>query len=368
MNGIPKVDVEEYEIPQAEEDVIQDESGGALKIGIIGGGQCGGRVVEAFYALGYKKAIVCNTTSQDKHSIPDFIELVIPGSPGGAGKNMKVAKQALNDHQDEVYNRMSEVFGKVDHIFVCAGLGGGTGGGIVSGLLELGKKYMAYIGWEDAAQRVGAIVTLPTVGEASSPLVSVNAYNSGTSLSAMADKGEISPVIVVDNDKIKKLYKGLTVAKFYPTINNTIAQLFHVFNWISKTGSDYITFDSTDFMSVLKCGGHLIMGVTVVTDYKVKTGISAALRSNLTKTLLASDFDLSTAKVAAVVIVAGKSIMEEVPGLMDNIEYGFDTIANLTGNATVHRGIYADEGRDNVCVYTMISGLTAPEKRYTILG
>ena len=362
--GMPKVDVEEFKIPQDAEDEIKDESEGALKVGIMGGGQCGGRIVESFYALGYKKALVYNTTAQDSCSIPNFLDLKIEGQPGGAGKNMKVAEQALRDHEDEVYNEMTRIFGQVDHILVCAGLGGGTGGGTIRGVLELGKRYMKYIGWEDPEKRVGAVVTLPTAGEANSPIVSANAYDMGTALSEMADKEEISPLIVVDNDKVKKLYAGLTIAKFFPTINNTIAQLFHVFNWISQGESQFVTFDSTDFMTVLKCGGHLIMGVTVVEDYKAKTGISSALRSNLTKTLLATDFDLKTAKVAAVVTVVGKKITEEVEGLMDNIEYGFDTIANFTGKAIVHRGIYADEERDNVCVYTMISGLSAPTKRY----
>jgi len=50
---------------------------------------------------------------------------------------------------------------------------------------------------------------------------------------------------------------------------------------------------------------------------------------------------------------------------MDNINYGFDTIAAFTGNAKVHRGIYSDESRNGrINVYTMISGLEVPTARY----
>jgi cell division GTPase FtsZ len=223
---------------------------------------------------------------------------------------------------------------------------------------------MKYVGYSDPEKRVGAIVTLPTVGESASPLVSANAYKRGIELSELADSKQISPLIVIDNDRIRSLYKGLTVGSFYPTINNTIAQMFHVFNTIATQPSEYITFDATDFISVLQCGGHLIMGVTTIANFQERTGISTALKNNLTRTLLASDFDLSTAKVAAVIVVAGREIINTVNGLMDNIDYGFDTIAQITGNATIHRGIYADDASNKVRVFTMISGLAAPMKRY----
>lgn len=364
---ITTVDIEQYEVPVEEQPEVVDESNGALKIGIIGAGQCGGKIAEAFYRLGYKKVITINTTDQDTNDIPTKLVFRIANKPGGAGKNMDEAEHAFISNKDELYNVFTHIIGKVDHMIVCAGLGGGSGGGSITAVLDLAKKYMRYIGYDDVNSRVGAIVTLPTVGEASSPIIATNAFKKGQELSKLADAHQISPLIVIDNDKIKNLYKGLTVAQFYPTINNTIAQMFNVFNQIAKSSSEFVTFDATDYITVLQCGGHMTMGVTVVTDFQDKTGISTALKANLAKTLLASDFDLSTAKTAAVIVVASRVAINTIPGLMDNIEYGFDTISSLTGNATVHRGIYADDKNDKIRVYTMISGLTKPEKRYTRL-
>ena len=48
---------------------------------------------------------------------------------------------------------------------------------------------------------------------------------------------------------------------------------------------------------------------------------------------------------------------------MDNIEYGFDTLAALTGGAIVHRGIYEDPERDKLVAYTIVGGLKSPKKR-----
>lgn len=361
---INSVSIEQFDIPEEEVLGVEDSNGGSLKIGLIGAGQCGGKIAESFFKLGYTKCISTNTTTQDFNTIPTKLIFNIANKPGGAGKNMDEAGSLFINYRDELYNKMTTVFGKVDHIFVCAGLGGGSGGGTVVQTLELAKKYMKYIGYDEPSKHVGAIVTLPTMGESASPLVSSNAFNKGSELSKMADDKEISPLIVIDNDKIKNLYKGLTIANFYPTINDTVAQLFDVFNQISSMSSEYTTFDAMDFQSVLQCGGHMIMGVTVVKDLNEKTSISKALKTNLIKTLFASDFDLTTTKTASVIAVVGKTLVEDSVGLMENIEYGFDTVASLTGNATIHRGVYADDENENVRVYTALSGLSEPEKRY----
>ena len=48
---------------------------------------------------------------------------------------------------------------------------------------------------------------------------------------------------------------------------------------------------------------------------------------------------------------------------MDSIEFGFDTLAALTGGAIIHRGIYEDDKRDKLVTYTLVSGLNRPSKR-----
>lgn len=360
-------DLEEFEIPEDEEVVIEDESGGSLKFAFIGLGQCGGRIAEAFYNLGYKKNFIINTAKQDleKNTVPNKMLIQLEGMPGGAGKDMMLAKKTMESQKESIYNKMSDLFGIVDHVFICAGLGGGTGGGSIEPLIEITKRYMKYIDVPNADRKVGAIVTLPTQGEASSPLVAGNAYEKGNQLSDLADMEHITPLIIVDNDKVKNLYKKLTVSKFFPTINNSVAQLLHVFNTIALEPSEYISFDSTDFQSILETGGHMIMGVATVRSFESKTSISEALKKNLSKTLLASNFDLERAKAVACIVIGGKDIFESIEGLMNDIELGFDTLSNFTGNAKVHRGIYSDEDRNGrLNVYTLISGLEKPSVRY----
>lgn len=205
-------------------------------------------------------------------------------------------------------------------------------------------------------------MTLPTVGEASSPLVAENAYNSASELSKMAAEGKISPLIIVDNDKINKMYPGMTVKSFWPSINNTVATLFDIFNRLSALSSQYTSFDPVDYHSILESGGCAIMGLTKVSEFGDKFALSEAVKKNLEKTLLAGGFDLTTAKLAGCVVVGGKKLMADVPGLQDNIDYAFDVLSEITGQASIHRGIYEDN-RNSLRVYTIIGGLGSPTAR-----
>ena len=104
------------------------------------------------------------------------------------------------------------------------------------------------------------------------------------------------------------------------------------------------------------------MGLTKVKEIKDTYSISRAVKNNLEKTLLAGGFDLSSAKVAGCIVVGGKRLMANVSGLQDRINYAFDVLSEITGQATIHRGVYEDD-RDSLRVYTIIGGLELPAKR-----
>ena len=256
----------------------------------------------------------------------------------GAGKNQEKGRQAYESREQEIFNKMREVFGEnIDRILVCVGVAGGTGGGSVHTLVNIAKRYFTYVGKDNANERVGVIASLPTTGESASPTVAHNAYSRMSELCASAANGDFAPLVIVDNDKIKRLYPQLTVKQFWPTLNNTVAGLFHVFNVLSTKNSNYTAFDPADYDTVMKTRGCMIFGVTSVKNIENETSISDALKQNLEKTLLADGFDLTTAEGAASIVVGGTKLYEEVPGLMDSIEYGFDTLATITGGRLYYR-------------------------------
>jgi cell division GTPase FtsZ len=219
---VPTLDLERYE-PRVQEEVgVQDESKGSTRYAWIGAGQCGGRLVKSFYDLGHKKVLAVNLTHHDLDllNIPQSQKFLMDTGEQGAGKDMEKGARAVQQNQQGILHLARQTFGtQVDHIMVCFGAGGGTGGGSVMGLIEVARRYARYIGLTNPNRKVGAVMTLPTVGEASSPLVAENAHKVATTLSQMAAAGEISPLIMVDNDKIKRMYPGMTVKAFWPSIS-----------------------------------------------------------------------------------------------------------------------------------------------------
>ncbi len=362
-----------FEIPElpltadaiSDHEELHDESGGCRTYAFIGSGQGGGRLAESFYKLGYKKTIVCNTAPQDMKSLtllPEDQKILLDAGAAGAGKDMRVGEEAMLKGQHRLYESMLRKFGKCDHILICVGAGGGSGGGSSLVLLETATKYMKYIGHDDAERRVGFIVTLPTNGECASPGVGTNSKYLIEELAKYAAGGQLSPLVVVDNDKIKRLFPDLTVKEFWGKVNDTVAGLFHIFNILPTKETNYTVFDAADYASLMQAGGFMIMGSTTVKECKPADAIANAIRTNLERTLLASGFNLRSATHASAVVVGGSTIFDSVPGLMMSIEGGFDALAVLTEHALVHRGVYED-AKDRLTVYTLVGGLKAPTER-----
>ncbi|HOQ04527.1 MAG TPA: hypothetical protein PKY88_04880 [Anaerohalosphaeraceae bacterium] len=362
---IPVLDLERYEVKTVCETGVKDNFVGSTRFAWIGSGQCGGRLVKAFYDLGYKKAIAVNTTYHDLDllGLPPSQKFLMDIGEKGAGKDMGRGQQAAAQWRQDILHLTRKTFGtEVDHVMVCFGAGGGTGGGSAAELVSIAKDYVYSIGKTEPNKHVGVIMTLPTNGEANSPQVAENAYQVATELGKMASKGLISPLIIIDNEKISRMYPGKTVREFWPSVNNTVAGMFDIFNRLSSLSSPYTTLDPVDYQSILKAGGCAIMGLTRVEKYKDRFALSSAVKQNLEKTLLSNGFDLSTAKVAGCIVVGGKRMMANTPNLQDNINFAFDVLADLTGKATIHRGIYED-GREALRVYTIIGGLDFPTQR-----
>jgi|WetSurSiteA1Bulk_404760.scaffolds.fasta_scaffold00048_42 cell division GTPase FtsZ len=373
--NIPKLSLEDYEVPVDNDLGIKNEVDGAVEYAFVGLGECGGRQVQELYKIGYKKSICINTSSQDLIycDIPENQKFLCDIGAGGAGKDQSRGESAVVKYSQEIYDLMKRTFGNnPTNIILVAGASGGSGGGGLIPMIMIAKKYLRYLGHvTDLEKRVGVMLTLPTDGESTSLKVATNAFELSEKVSSLAEEGHITPLMIIDNDKIKRLYKGLPVARFWPTVNQSVAGLFDIFNRLAVQYSQYSNFDPTDYRTVIEAGGHCIMGVTTVRDITSgsvdETKISTAIRTNLEKTLLADGFQLTSATVAASIVVGGVKMFETVNGLYDAIEYSFDTLASMTDQATIHRGIYQDNS-DVLKVYTIIGGLKRPKERYARLA
>jgi len=337
---------------------IKDDFEAGFKFAFIGAGQGGGRIAQTFYKLGYRRVCAVNTAEQDLATLglPANLKMCL-GKTGGAGKNPAVAKAAFKDSKEDVLDFMRRSFGPtLDRIFVCAGAGGGTGAGTAVQLVDTAVELQKAL--RCPSEKVGVVVALPKLAEGKR--VAANAYNTLNDLLFLVEKGIVSPLIVVDNEKIGTLYPTLAVDPFWDTANMSVCSLFHLFNTVCLKHSHYTSFDKADLLTVLD-SGLITFGANPVDKFTDETDISFAVRNNLRKNILTGGIDLTTGTIAASVVIGGVEIMNALPQAY--IEHAFDQLNRMLkpGN-TVHRGIYRGN-KPSLVVYTIIGGLAKPDEK-----
>tara|TARA_R110002020_G_scaffold19821_6_gene68036 strand:+ start:17767 stop:19032 length:1266 start_codon:yes stop_codon:yes gene_type:complete len=357
------IDLPDIPLPDDDpiEDAVKDEfDDAAFNFAIVGVGQGGSRLAESFWNLGYRRVGVINTAQQDLSliKIPEENKLLI--GDGGAGKNPDAADEVFRTRYEDILDFLKKTFGTgYERVLVCAGAGGGTGAGGVARVLEISHDLNQSLGKEtkDTDAKVGCILALPTRGEGVK--VQDNSKKTVSKVLDLQKAGVVSPLVILDNEKIKQLYPKLSVNQFWSTANNSICSIFHLFNKISAKESAYTTFDKADLDTIFS-SGIIMFGATPIKDIS-DTGISYAVRDNLRKNILAG-VDAATGNVAACVIIGDKESLDNIP--QSSLEHGFEQLSRMMGsNSTVHRGIYAG-AKKGLAVYTAIGGLQAPDNLF----
>jgi len=341
---------------------LKDECNAAFTLGIIGVGQAGSRLAESFSKSGYCRVIAINTAPQDLSSIDISEEnklLISKGVSRGAGKSPSVGKSSVNTYKDQIFDLMIEKFGKdVDLILICLGAGGGTGSGGGPECISIAREYFDTIRKEP---RVGVLASMPKTGE--STVVNKNAFITLESLIQKAESKEISPLILIDNAKIGKLFPSLSSIGFWEVANSMIVSLFHLFNDIAARDDGVVSwaFDRADLDTVLR-SGIITFGATRIPKYEKATDVAQYVRDNLQKNALVGDLDLSSAKSAACIFIGNDKILGSLPE--EYLEYGFEQVKRMLNpeGSVVHRGVYKSTSKD-LRVYTLIGGLSKPDLR-----
>lgn len=361
-NQAPDVDLElpDIPIPTAPEPsvtkIVEDKFEGAFKFSFIGAGQGGSRIAETFHKFGYGRVCAINTAQQDLNTVDIPNKLCI--GEGGAGKDMHLASGLFSEHKEDVFDFIGDSIGEEsDRIFVCAGAGGGSGAGTVAPLVHTVREYQDMIKCSDH-DKVGVILALPKISEGNK--VNANAYHVLTEVLRMVQEGQVSPLILVDNERISKLYPKLPVGPFWETTNKSVAGLFHLFNMTSAKDSSYSSFDPNDYKQILN-SGIILFGASPVADWKSSSSISKTVRDNLKSTLLCGGIDVSSGSCAGVIAIGGVNILNQIP--QENLDKAFDQFSRIlkSGN-TVHRGIYSGN-KDNLIVYSAVGGLGIPHEK-----
>ena len=156
----------------------------------------------------------------------------------------------------------------------------------------------------------------------------------------------------------------LSVNKFWQAANSNICSLFHLFNHIITKNSQYSTFDTNDFRTVLD-SGIMIFGTTNISDITNESEISKAVRENLKRNVLCGELDLSTGSVAAAVAIGDENTLDNIP--QEYLDGAFNQLnRTLKTNSTVHQGIYKGV-KQGLSIFTAIGGISTPQGKLDAL-
>lgn len=326
----------------------------SIVLGVIGSGQAGSRLAEAFFKLGYD-AVAINTAIQDlKHiDIPDSNKLLLEYGLGGAAKETEIGKAAAESHRAEITQLVHEKLGHAQVNVLCLSLGGGSGAGSCETLVDLlsaqGKPLVVMtvlpMDNEDAQTKHNALETL-------------------SKLAKMAQAKKVHNLIVVDNTKIETIYHNVSQMDFYSVANKAIVETVDVFNTLSSMPSSVKSLDPMEWAKLFTDGeGLTVYGELTVENFTEDTAIAEAVLNNLNGNLLAGGFDLKQARYVGVLVTANKDVWAKIPG--SSINYAMAMVNEQCGTPKgVFKGIYTVETPDPVVkVYSMFSGLGLPDSR-----
>lgn len=244
---------------------LNEETPTIIKVIGVGGG--GGNAVEYMYSKGICDVdfVICNTDYQAlKNSpIPYKIQLGKQLTAGhGAGNNPVMGEKSAQESLDDITALLKK---NTKMAFVTAAMGGGTGTGAAPVIAKLSK---------DMGILTVGIVSIPARFEGPKRLDQAR-----EGLKRLKDN--VDCLIVIDNEKIKRIYGSQTISAAFAKAND-------VLNIAAKgiaeiiTLPGYINVDFADVKTVMTDSGVAIMGAAQASgEDRAKRAISEALDSPL---------------------------------------------------------------------------------------
>ena len=293
---------------------IEDGMFGTPRIVIIGCGGAGGNTITRLHKLGVKGAetIAINTDKMALDLVEADKKLLIGKNLTrglGAGGFPEVGRRAAQESAREI----EELVGEADLVFVCAGMGGGTGTGSSSVVAEIAKKQEAV---------VTCMVSTP--------------FNVERARLIKADEGldelrlKADSVVVLDNNRLLEFVPNLPINQAFSVMDQLIAETV---KGISETITvpSLINLDYADMRSIMNSGGLSIM---LWGEADEDAGVDAIVKEALNHPLL--NVDYKGASGALVHITGGPDMsLKYVQDVAKTLTEDLDCYANVILGARV---------------------------------
>jgi cell division protein FtsZ len=307
---------------------------GQANIKVIGCGGAGNNMVSWLYRKGVSgaKIIACNTDQQHLNITECDYKFLIGANVTkglGCGGFPQKGEAAVQESLLEI----KEVLKNTDMLFVCAGMGGGTG----TGSAPLISKHAI----EQDCIVIGT-VTMP---------FSIERARIEKAEEGLRKLRQVSDtVIVLDNNRLVKIAGNLPIQQAFAVANELMATMIRgIVETISVPS--LVNLDFADVKSIMKNGGVAAIGVGFSdTNNRAHEAVQGALSNPLL------DIDYRGADGALIHIEGGPDMtLDEVESIGDKVTECLEDDANVIWGARVN-----EEMRGKICVMTIMTGVSSP--------
>jgi len=316
------------------EQTSQNMDVGQANIKVIGVGGAGCNMINWLYNKGIQGAEILATNTDQQHlNITNSDKKLLIGRNVTKGLGCGGYPEKGSEAASESIQDCKELIKGSDLVFICAGMGGGTGTGAAPTIAKLSKE-------------LGAIV----IGTVTMPFKIERARIDKAEFGLSQLRQFADTVIVIDNNRLSSIAGNLPIQEAFAIANELIATMI---KGIVETIAvpSLVNLDFADVKAIMSNGDVAAIGVGVSdTTNKVKEAVNAALSNPLL------DIDYKGATGALIHIEGGPDLtLDDISEIGDLVTDAMDNDANVIWGARINENMVG-----KICVMTIMTGVKSP--------
>ena len=307
---------------------------GQANIKVFGVGGGGSNMVSWLYKKGIKGAeIIAANTDKQHLDITNSDKKILIGKDITRGLGCGGFPNKGAEAAQESMQVIKDVLKGTDMVFVCAGMGGGTGTGAAPVIAQ-------------AAKELGSIV----IGTVTMPFRIERARIDKAEFGLQQLRQVSDTVIVIDNNRLVQIAGNLPVQQAFAVANELIATMIRGIVETIAVPS-LVNLDYADVKAIMTNGGVAAIGVGASdTTNRVDEAVKGALSNPLL------EISYKGATGALIHIEGGPDMtLDEVSRAGELVTESLDADANVIWGARV-----SDEMKGRLTIMTIITGVNSP--------
>jgi len=307
---------------------------GQANIKVVGVGGAGNNMVSWLYKKGIKGAeIIIMNTDKQHVDISEGDKKFIIGKDLTRGLGCGGFPQKGAEAAQESLLQIKESLRASDMVFVCAGMGGGTGTGAAPVVASVAKE-------------MGAIV----IGTVTMPFNIERARIDKAEFGLQQLRQVADTVVVIDNNRLVQIAGNLPIQQAFSVANELISTMI---KGIVETIAvpSLVNLDYADVKAIMTNGGVAAIGVG---SSDTNNRVDEAVRGALANPLL--DISYAGATGALIHVLGGPDMtLDEISKVGEMVTESMDPDANVIWGARI-----SEDMKGKLMIMTIITGVSSP--------